>query len=68
MIKVLIGIAIGIFIGVFFTVDYYEDRYIKLRSEIILATGTDISYPYKDDEQKTQQLLVSWGIARADDE
>ena len=57
MIKILIGIALGFIIGWLLTMSHYENRYVKLRSEIILATGTDISYPHKDDEQK---LNNSW--------
>lgn len=57
MIRTLIGIVAGIIIGLLLTTNHYEKKYVKLRSEIILSSGVDISYPYSNDKQK---LNNSW--------
>lgn len=44
----LVGIIIGIIIGTIRVEYKYNERYVNLRSEIILATGTDITYPHGD--------------------
>ena len=50
-----IGLIIGFLIGLVFAIEHYENRYIKLRSEIRLIADVDISYPYGDD-----RLNKSW--------
>jgi hypothetical protein len=57
MVRTSVGIIVGIIIGLLLTTNHYENKYSKLRSEIIIATGVDISYPYSNDEKR---LNNSW--------
>ena len=50
-----IGMMIGFLVGSIIFIGHYDNKYIKLRSEIRLITDVDISYPYGDD-----RLNKSW--------